>query len=100
MSYNHLTPICRGRIQGLHEQGKSANAIAEIMGRHRTTISRELRRNQVAGNYEAAKAQRRYEGAAWSAGRRESWSIRLCGTLCLNTFPQAGRPKWCPVSCR
>jgi IS30 family transposase len=61
MSYTHLTPICRGKIQALHQEGKSASAIAEILGRDRTTVSRELKRNRGAGSYDAAKAHRRYE---------------------------------------
>lgn len=61
MSYKHLTAICRGKVQALHEQGKSRNEIARIMGRHRSTISRELRRNGVPGGYDARKAHRRYE---------------------------------------
>jgi transposase, IS30 family len=61
MSYKHLTPVCRGRIQALHEQGLSNSAIAGRMGRHRTSIGRELRRNGMTGSYDALKAQRRYE---------------------------------------
>lgn len=61
MSYTHLTPCCRGRIQALFQEGKSVNAIAAALGRHRTTIRRELNRNGHARGYEAACAQRRYE---------------------------------------
>lgn len=44
-----------------HQEGKSASGIAVIVDCHRTTISRELKRNQVAGDDDAAKAQRRYQ---------------------------------------
>jgi transposase, IS30 family len=61
MSYTHLSPVCRGRIQAMHEQGTSLTAIAAALGRHRTTISRELARNGKMRGYDAAGAQRRYQ---------------------------------------
>lgn len=62
MSYVHLTPICRGRVQSLADEGKSVPEIARALGRHRTTISRELARNGNPQHYDAARAQLRYEG--------------------------------------
>lgn len=60
MPYVHLTPFCRGQIQGMHQEGKSMTAIAAALGKHRTTISRELARNGTARGYDAAKAQKCY----------------------------------------
>jgi transposase, IS30 family len=61
MSYSHLTPICRGRIQALAQEGKNRSEIGRIMGRDRTTIGRELRRNALPSGYDAVTAQRRYK---------------------------------------
>ena len=66
MSYTHLTPICRGRIQAMREEGKSHSEIALTLGRHRTSIGRELARNQTVQrhepkHYDAAKAQHQYK---------------------------------------
>ncbi|PWW38173.1 helix-turn-helix domain-containing protein, partial [Paenibacillus pabuli] len=41
MSYAHLSIIVRSKLEILHQQGKSARAIARDLGRHHATISRE-----------------------------------------------------------
>ncbi|PWW44320.1 helix-turn-helix domain-containing protein, partial [Paenibacillus pabuli] len=41
MSYAHLSIIERSKLEILHQQGKSARAIARDLGRHHATISRE-----------------------------------------------------------
>lgn len=46
-SYNHLSAIERGEIELLHIQEKSQSEIARLMGRNRSTISRELKRGTV-----------------------------------------------------
>lgn len=57
MSEGHLTRAERDRIAQLHQQGHSQAAIARTMGRHPSTISRELGRNATNGEYLAAQAQ-------------------------------------------
>lgn len=47
LSYNHLSVIEKGKIEVLHKQGKSQSEIARLMGRNRSTISRELKRGTV-----------------------------------------------------
>lgn len=61
MSYTHLTESCRGRIQALVDEGKSVAKIAKVLGKHRTTIGRELNRNKTLCGYDAHKAQELYE---------------------------------------
>lgn len=61
MSWKHLTKAERDRIAQLHHQGESQEAIAEAMGRHPTTVGRELRRNGTSGEYLAAQAQEKSE---------------------------------------
>ncbi|WP_391116828.1 IS30 family transposase [Psychrobacillus sp. L3] len=46
-SFNHLTPFDRGKIAALHADGKSMQAIADAVGCHKSTISRELKRGTV-----------------------------------------------------
>lgn len=60
MSYTHLSAYDRGRVQALHDAGQSVQEIAEALGRHRTTIRRELTRNGGTDGYRAEAAQRRY----------------------------------------
>ncbi len=44
MSYRHLSIIERSKLEILHRQGQSARAIAKELGRHPSTICRELDR--------------------------------------------------------
>ena len=43
-AYSHITPIERGCIMTLFNQGHSPAAIATMLKRHRCTILRELKR--------------------------------------------------------
>ncbi|WP_018883091.1 IS30 family transposase [Paenibacillus massiliensis] len=60
MSYTHLSIIERSKLEILHQQGKSARAIAKELGRHHATISRELHRNPAAVPYQAERSQDNY----------------------------------------
>ena len=60
MSYRHFTAFERGQIQALLQEGKSVNAIGRALGRHPSSISREIRRNAHKGQYLAEQAQQRY----------------------------------------
>ena len=46
-SFTHLTEFDRGQIQALRKQGKTLQAIADEIGCHKSTISRELKRGSV-----------------------------------------------------
>ena len=48
MSYHHFTICERGRIEGLHQAGYSARKIGVVMGRHHSSISRELKRGNTS----------------------------------------------------
>jgi IS30 family transposase len=60
MSYIHLTAIERGQIQALCQEGRGVNAIARVLGRAPSSISRELKRNKTPRGYDAGVAQQRY----------------------------------------
>jgi IS30 family transposase len=61
MSYTHFTASERGRIQSLREEKKGMQYIADVLGCHKTSISRELRRNRGPFGYDAQRAQTKYE---------------------------------------
>lgn len=46
-TFSHLTEINRGQIYALHKQGYTMQAIADEIGCHKSTISRELKRGSV-----------------------------------------------------
>jgi len=55
--YNQITKIERLEISILIRKGYSALEIADELGRHKSTIYRELGRNLVSGEYLSSKAQ-------------------------------------------
>ena len=91
MCYRHLIQEERYQIFALKEAGWSQKAIATKLGRHASSISRELNRNRVFDAYQpqvaallaAARSQlsasnaRRVPAAAWQFAREklaETWS--------------------------
>jgi transposase, IS30 family len=68
---SHLTLEEREVIAWMHRDGKSQTQIADRLGRHKSTISRELRRNRSRNGYwavaAARKAQRRRSQRPWTA---------------------------------
>jgi IS30 family transposase len=64
MTYGQLTPEERYMLAALRRQGLNKSQIALSLGRHRSTVCRELRRNstRVDGRYRASTAQERANG--------------------------------------
>jgi len=59
MSYVHCTLVERGKLEVLLSQGMSYAGIARLLGRHPSTVSREVRRNGSPSGYRAERAQKR-----------------------------------------
>jgi IS30 family transposase len=64
MTYRQLSPEERYMLAALRRQGLNQSEIARSMGRHRSTVCRELRRNSTRadGRYRAFTAQERTNG--------------------------------------
>jgi len=82
MRYIQITPEERYTVALLRRQGKSNAEIARVLGRHRSTIGRELRRNSSAydGWYRAEKAQEHANARRWTPRRNtrfgvEQWAL-------------------------
>lgn len=60
MSYKHLNTYERGCIEALHKLGYSCRKIAKKIGKHHSTIARELKRNDKLP-YKAEIAQQDYQ---------------------------------------
>ncbi|HBR2127688.1 TPA: IS30 family transposase [Klebsiella variicola] len=70
MKYRQLTEGVRYQIALLFGEKISLTEISKRVGVSKSTVSRELRRNSVAGDYSAAEAQRLSEARRRSAARR------------------------------
>ena len=80
MSYGHLSIDERERIMKMTAQGYSYGQIAERLGRHKGTISREWRRNvSSTGEYKPHMAQRYYQRRR--AAAREPYRLEEDGQL-------------------
>ena len=64
MSYRQLTPDERYMLAALRMQGLNQARMARALGRHRSTVGREFRRNcsRRDGHYRPSKAQERTNG--------------------------------------
>lgn len=60
MSYGHLNTYERGRIQAYCKIGYSCRKISKELGRHHSTITRELKRNGLT-LYQSELSQQAYE---------------------------------------
>jgi IS30 family transposase len=67
-NYSHLTLEERCRLRGMTEMGLSVSEIAGRLGRHRSTVQRELARNRCVDGYRPDSAERR----AWARKLRGS----------------------------
>jgi transposase, IS30 family len=70
--YSHLSLEERCRLRGMMEMGLSVSEIAGRLGRHRSTVQRELRRNRCVDGYRPDSAERR----AWARKLRGSRIMR------------------------
>lgn len=57
MSYKHLSQVERYQISALMKAGQNQMQIAQILGRHKSTISRELARNSGQRGYRPRQAE-------------------------------------------
>lgn len=88
----HLTVEERDRIAQMFNQGFGQKQIAEALGRSAGTISRELNRNQIDGQYFAGQAQQRAIDR-----RRERELIRVMDDPQINAAVRRGlAQEWSP----
>jgi IS30 family transposase len=86
----HLTAEERDSIARLRHEGANQQEIARAIGRSRSAISRELRRNRTGGEYYAAQAQRESERR-----RRERPLVRKMDDPQINQAVRAGLAHEC-----
>jgi transposase, IS30 family len=94
MPYRQLTLGERYMLAALRRQGLNQSEIAHSLGRHRSTVCRELRRNSTRadGRYRASTAQERTNGRRSRSRRnsrfREEDFARVAELLCRQWSPE------------
>lgn len=80
---SQLTQGQRYEIAALLQSGKKANAIAKQIGKCKSVISRELKRNcdRRSGEYKSELAQRKYEERMSKKNKRKDFSIEMIRAL-------------------
>jgi IS30 family transposase len=89
---SHLTLEEREVIAHMHRAGKTQTQIADRLGRHKSTVSRELRRNRSRNGYWAVAAQRK-------ADRRQSerpWTAKMERPEVRRYVAERLRWRWSP----
>ena len=78
MTYRQLTPEERYMLAALRRQGFNPSQIARALGRHRSTICREVSRNSTRadGRYRAFTAQERTNGRRSRSRRNQRFSTQ------------------------
>ena len=76
MSYTHLTIEDRSKIEVLYQEGYKPSQIGQAIGRHRSTIYRELKRSQ-SHYYNAEMAQDHADELSALKGRNPKHSSKL-----------------------
>lgn len=61
MSYKHFTTIERGCIEALHKIGYSCRDIGKEIGKHHSSVARELERNKDSMVYSASSGDMKYK---------------------------------------
>jgi len=94
MTYRQLSPEERYMLAALRRQGLSQAEIARSLGRHRSTVCRELRRNgsRSDGRYRATTAQERTNGRRSRSRRNRRFTPEdfalIEGLLCRQWSPE------------
>ena len=94
--YNHLDRSERDQIAELRAQGLGATAIAEVIGRDKSTVSRELGRNAHGdGTYRPVLPKVHICSAANARpSLKPTWA---CAASSLTGWPKAGRQSRSPA---
>ena len=93
MPYTPLTSTERGQLHALCKEGKSQTYMADCLGRHRSTISRELRRNRASHGYDAPRAQRQYDQRREWCRPAQKQTRRMLWRYVIGKLMEGGPPE-------
>lgn len=92
--YRHLSFEERFTIEVMHRKGTEIRSIAEFLNRSPNTVSSEIKRNMVNGEYAANKAAHKSYAARWRA-KEQCLKVAMNSFLCVFIEEKLER-KWSP----
>jgi transposase, IS30 family len=96
MKYHHLSFEERFVIEKLYRVGVLVRRIAEFLERSPNTISREIRKHSVKGEYNAVKAKQKSSAKRWRA-KEQCLKVAMDSFLCLFVEERLEKPcRWSP----
>jgi IS30 family transposase len=96
MTYTHVSNEERFCIEKMYALGTAIRRIAELLGRSPNTISREILKNSVNGEYTIDKAQVKVSQRRWKA-KQQCMKVALSGFLTVFVEEKLEK-KWSPKS--
>ena len=91
MTYHHLSREERYQISALLKAGLTQSQISVILGRHKSTISREIRRNSGLRGYRPRQAS--LQSIERAINSRNARQITQMDWLCVKTYL---KEQWSP----
>ena len=70
MNYKHLTAAVRGAMEALLKENYTKKEVADKLGIHKSTVSREIQKRGTPSGYYASIAQSHYQRARISCGQQ------------------------------
>lgn len=94
--YNHLSFEERFAIEVMYRKGTEIRSIAEFLSRSPNTVSVEIKRNLVNGEYLAEKAKQKSSARRWRA-KEQCLKVAMSSFLCIFVEEKMEKPyRWSP----
>ena len=94
--YRHLSFEERFAIEVMYRKGTEIRSIAEFLGRSPNTVSLEIQKHSINGEYDAKKAKQKSLAERWRA-KEQCLKVAMSGFLCVFVEERLGKPyRWSP----
>ncbi len=94
--YNHLSFEERFAIEVMYRKDTEIRSIAEFLGRSPNTVSREIQKYSVNGEYDAVKAKQKSQTKRWRA-KEQCLKVSMDSFLCVFVEERLSKPyRWSP----
>ncbi|OHD85708.1 MAG: hypothetical protein A3J39_05920 [Sulfuricurvum sp. RIFCSPHIGHO2_12_FULL_44_8] len=86
----------RFTIEVMYRKDTEIRSIAEFLGRSPNTVSREIQKHSVNGEYDASKAKQKSQAERWRA-KEQCLKVAMNSFLCVFVEERLGKPyRWSP----